>query len=73
VENILTEDEYYEWFKACGFDRLGTGTEITEDLINARGTVIQVPRASVLSPKDRREAAEGMSRYFGWKSAWGTH
>ncbi len=69
----MTEDEYYEWFRACGYDRTGAGTEITEEMMNGHGNTIQVPRASVLTPEDRKEAAEGMSRYFKWRSAWGAH
>lgn len=69
----VTEREYYEWFRACGFEQTGQGTAITEDLINERGKVITVPRASCLSPADRIEATQGMSKYFGWRSEWGAH
>lgn len=69
----MTEDQYYEWFRACGFYKTGEGTELTEDLINERGTIITVPRASCLSPDDRIEATQGMAKYFGWRSAWGAH
>lgn len=69
----MTEDEYYAWFEACGYKRTGDGTSITEDMVNERGNIIQVPRASTLSPEDRKEAAEGMSSFFGWKSSWGVH
>jgi hypothetical protein len=69
----VTKDQYYEWFEACGFHRTGEGTDITEDLINDRGKVITVPRASCLSAKDRVEATQGMSKYFGWSPKWGAH
>lgn len=69
----MSEEEYFAWFKACGFEPTGEGTEITIDMINDRGTVIQVPRPSTLTPDDRREACEGMSQYFQWRPAWGAH
>jgi len=69
----VTEDQYDEWFVACGYFKTGEGTELTEDLMNDRGTVITVPRASVLSAEDRVEATQGMSKYFRWSSKWGAH
>lgn len=33
----MTEDEYYEWFRLCGYDRTGAGTEITEEMTNKSG------------------------------------
>jgi hypothetical protein len=70
----VTEDEYYGWFRACGYERTGNGTETTEDLYNIdRKKIIQVPRPQALSPEHRREAAEGMGRYFGWGISQGVH
>jgi hypothetical protein len=73
IDSGVTEDEYYEWFHACGFERTGHGTLTTEDMINAAGKIIHVPRPSELSPADRVEATQGMSKYFGWSSRWGVH
>jgi hypothetical protein len=70
----VTEDEYYAWFHACGYDRTGNGTDTTEDLYNIdRKKFIQVPRPQLLSPAHRREAAENMGHYFGWGIAQGVH
>lgn len=70
----MTEDEYYRWFSACGYERTGQGTETTEDLYNVdRKRFIQVPRPQGLTAAHRREAAEGMSRYFGWSVRQGVH
>jgi len=69
----VSEDEYYEWFRTCGFARTGEATALTEEWVNDRGTYIMVPRPSTLSEPDRVRACEEMSRYFGWKSSWGAH
>lgn len=69
----MTEEQFYEWFHRCGYDRTGKGTAISEEWMNEHGHKIIVPRPSVLSPEDRKEATEGMSRYFRWRSEWGAH
>jgi hypothetical protein len=69
----VTNEEYFAWFEACGFVPTGDGTELLMDMINERGTVIHVPRPELLSDDDKREATEGMSKFFGWKSQWGAH
>ena len=70
----MTIDEYYEWFRKCGYERTGRGTATTEDLYNIdRGKFIQVPRPETLSPEHRKEAAENMGQYFGWTKRQGLH
>jgi hypothetical protein len=71
---VVTEDEYYEWFRQCGYERTGQGTVTTEDLYNLdRKKFITVPRPQHLSPEHRREAAENMGQYFGWTKRQGLH
>jgi hypothetical protein len=72
---VVTEDEYYEWFRKCGYERTGQGTETTEDLYNIdRQKFIQVPRAKHLSPIHRKEVAHNIGQYFGWsKQRQGLH
>lgn len=71
---MVTVDEYYKWFRQCGYERTGQGTDTTEDLYNIdRKKFIQVPRPQLLSPDHRREAAENMGQYFGWTKRQGLH
>jgi len=69
----VTEDEFYDWFHKCGYERTGKGTNITEEWMNEHGHKITVPRPSELSPEDRVEATQGMSKFFKWSSRWGAH
>jgi hypothetical protein len=70
----VTEDEYYDWFRLCGYTPTGEGTVTTVDMYNPeRHKHIQVPRPDQLSPHHRREAAENMGQYFGWSVRQGVH
>jgi len=61
----VTEDEYYAWFAAAGYQPTGYGTELTEEFENEHGTKIMVTRARELSSKDRAAAIERYKRYLG--------
>jgi hypothetical protein len=61
----VTENEYYAWFSAAGFERTGDGTNLLEEFSDAHGTYIMAPRASELSPADRAAAIDRMAAYLG--------
>lgn len=69
----MTVNEYYEWFRQCGYERTGNGTTLTEEWRNANGFTIYVNRPETLSEEDRVDATRRMSQYFGWRSEWGAH
>lgn len=61
----MTEEEYYAWFSAAGFERTGQGTNLLEEFVNEHGISIMAPRASELLPADRAAAIERMRMYLG--------
>jgi hypothetical protein len=70
----VTVDEYFQWFRACGYEATGERTATTVEMFNPeRKKFIYVPHPDSLSPADRREAAEGIRRYFDWNVTQGVH
>lgn len=61
----MTEDEYYQWFRACGYEPTGAGTELSEEWSNPLGTTIYITRANELTAADRAAAVERYKMYLG--------
>ena len=60
----MTEEEYYDWLRAAGFEPIGDGTLITEEWSDRHGTFIMLTRASELSPDDRAAAIKRFEMYL---------
>jgi hypothetical protein len=70
----VTVDEYFNWFRACGYEATGEGTATTVELYNPnRNKFISVPRPENMTPEQRRQEAQNIGHHFGWTVAQGVH